>query len=243
MENARKVGFSHSTNDEHLKNVANFKPGVALPPCTRYVAYFRVSTARQGQSGLGLKAQQAAMHCFLPPGAAQVADYVELESGRKAARPQLMAAIAQAENAVLLVAKLDRLARSVAFLERFRGQCIQKKFFCGMKPYSADLRERIAAACAIGGSSLSQAAARFSVSLSFINKPLKRQRTSGGGATLPHRGGPAPLLDTAARAQLAACVAQQPDATPEELRAQLAASSAPAVGRPTAGRGLQALDL
>jgi DNA invertase Pin-like site-specific DNA recombinase len=85
---------------------------------TRYVAYYRVSTVRQGQSGLGLEAQQAAVQRFLPVGAELVANFIEVESGRKNSRPQLLAAIAQAqrENAVLLVAKLDRLARSVAFL-------------------------------------------------------------------------------------------------------------------------------
>lgn len=85
---------------------------------SRYVAYFRVSTARQGQSGLGLEAQQAAVQRFLPVDAVRVADYIEVESGSKSARPQLLAAIAlaQREGAVLLVAKLDRLARSVAFL-------------------------------------------------------------------------------------------------------------------------------
>ena len=85
---------------------------------SRYVAYFRVSTTRQGQSGLGLEAQQAAVQRFLPTDAVRVADYVEVESGRKSARPQLAPALAHAqrEGAVLLVAKLDRLARNVAFL-------------------------------------------------------------------------------------------------------------------------------
>ena len=84
----------------------------------RYVAYFRVSTARQGQSGLGLEAQQAAVENFIGPDAVLVASFTEIESGRKNSRPQLQAAIAHArqENAVLLVAKLDRLARNVAFL-------------------------------------------------------------------------------------------------------------------------------
>ena len=85
---------------------------------SKYVAYFRVSTVRQGQSDLGLEAQQAAVLRFLPGDAVRVADYVEVESGRKSARSQLLTAIAlaQREDAVLLVAKLDRLARRVAFL-------------------------------------------------------------------------------------------------------------------------------
>jgi len=85
---------------------------------TRYVAYFRVSTARQGQSGLGLEAQQAAVRTFVGSEGSIVAEFVEIESGRKNSRPQLQAAITRAkqEEAVLLVAKLDRLARNVAFL-------------------------------------------------------------------------------------------------------------------------------
>ena len=50
------------------------KRGVALLPMSKYVAYFRVSTARQGQSGLGLEAQQAAVQRFLPAEAVRVAD-------------------------------------------------------------------------------------------------------------------------------------------------------------------------
>ena len=112
-----------------------------------------------------------------------------------------------------------------------------------MKPCSANLRERVAAACSAGDASIGQVAARFSVSLSFVNKLLKRQRTSGSLAALPHRGGPPLLLDAAARTQLAACVARQPDATLDELRVHLAASGGPAVGRTTVWQGLQALDL
>jgi len=85
---------------------------------TRFVAYYRVSTVRQGQSGLGLEAQQAAVQNFLRGDATLVSTFLEIESGKKNERPQLQAAIARArqEDAVLLVAKLDRLARNVAFL-------------------------------------------------------------------------------------------------------------------------------
>ena len=112
-----------------------------------------------------------------------------------------------------------------------------------MKPYSEDLRERVVAACAEAGCSVGEVAAQFRVSVSFIYKLRRRQRTSGSLAALPHRGGPAPLLDAAARVQLAACVARQPDATLAELRAQLAAEGGPAVGQTTAWKTLQALDL
>lgn len=83
-----------------------------------YIAYYRVSTARQGQSGLGLEAQQAAVRTFLSLGEQILGEFIEIESGRKNARPQLVAAMQAAKDAgaVLLVAKLDRLARNLAFL-------------------------------------------------------------------------------------------------------------------------------
>jgi transposase len=112
-----------------------------------------------------------------------------------------------------------------------------------MKPYSDDLRERVAAACAAGDSTRGQVAARFRVSLSFVNKLLQRQRAGGGLAALPHRGGPAPLLDEVARTQLAGCVARQPDATLAELRALLVAAGGPAAGCTTIWQALQQLDL
>ncbi|GAA4050887.1 hypothetical protein GCM10022409_42060 [Hymenobacter glaciei] len=75
-----------------------------------------------------------------------------------------------------------------------------------MKAYSLDLRERVAAACGEAGQTVSQVAARFSVSVSFVEKLLHRQRTSGSLASLPLRGGPDPLLDVVARAELGACL-------------------------------------
>lgn len=85
---------------------------------TRYVSYYRVSTHKQGQSGLGLEAQQAAVHAFIGGSGCLLAEFTEIESGRNNRRPQLQAAVelAHEKGAVLLVAKLDRLARNVAFL-------------------------------------------------------------------------------------------------------------------------------
>ena len=84
----------------------------------RYVPYYRVSTVRQGQSGLGLEAQRAAVHAFAPQPGQLLTEYIEVESGKKNQRPQLLAAIAAARQhgATLLVAKLDRLSRNAGFI-------------------------------------------------------------------------------------------------------------------------------
>ncbi len=84
----------------------------------RYVAYYRVSTAKQGRSGLGLAAQRETVLAYVGGVANLVAEFTEVESGRKVDRPQLAAALrhCKATGAVLVVAKLDRLARDVGFL-------------------------------------------------------------------------------------------------------------------------------
>jgi DNA invertase Pin-like site-specific DNA recombinase len=83
------------------------------------VAYYRVSTQQQGQSGLGLEAQQQAVRRFLDGGKWElVAEFTEVESGRRTARPELEKALAaaKARKATLVIAKLDRLARNVHFV-------------------------------------------------------------------------------------------------------------------------------
>ena len=84
----------------------------------KYVSYFRVSTERQGQSGLGLEGQRAAVNAFVSGRGEVVAEFVEIESGKNNYRPQLAAALAAAKaaGATLLIAKLDRLSRNVAFI-------------------------------------------------------------------------------------------------------------------------------
>src|SRR5215813_3473845 len=90
----------------------------------KYVSYYRVSTDKQGKSGLGLDAQKAAVANRLNGGRWQiVGEFVEVESGKRASRPQLDAAIAACKKhkAKLIVAKLDRLSRNVSFLLKLIG--------------------------------------------------------------------------------------------------------------------------
>ncbi len=85
----------------------------------KFVSYLRVSTDKQGRSGLGLEAQRAAVESFLNGGRwTLLAEYVETESGRRADRPQLAKALAHAKaiGATVVFAKLDRLSRNVDLL-------------------------------------------------------------------------------------------------------------------------------
>ena len=90
--------------------------------CTKFVAYYRVSTAAQGKSGLGLEAQEAAVVAFIASkgeDARLLASFVEIESGKRSDnRPQLALAMEHARltGGTLLIAKLDRLSRDAHFL-------------------------------------------------------------------------------------------------------------------------------
>src|SRR3984885_11143646 len=86
---------------------------------TDFIAYYRVSTDRQGASGLGLDAQRAAVAAYVSGRGELTGELTEIESGRRDTnRPQLHAALAECRKrrATLLIARLDRLARNVAFI-------------------------------------------------------------------------------------------------------------------------------
>jgi DNA invertase Pin-like site-specific DNA recombinase len=110
------------------------------PSKPKFVTYFRVSTKDQGRSGLGLEAQQAAAKQYLSAhGGIELASYTEVESGKVNTRPQLDAALLRCRQtrATLLVAKLDRLSRNMAFLFRMRDEMLSG----GMKFQALDIPE------------------------------------------------------------------------------------------------------
>ena len=99
-----------------------------------YVAYYRVSTKAQGQSGLGLEAQRAAVRRFIKQGEEIFEEFTEVESGKRDSRAQLQAAIglAKARQATLLIAKLDRLSRNAGFIFTLRDSGVD--FVCADMP-------------------------------------------------------------------------------------------------------------
>lgn len=115
----------------------------------RTVSYYRVSTAQQGRSGLGLAAQRACVEAFCATrGCEQLAEYVEIESGKRDDRPQLSKALhyAKVTGATLVIAKLDRLSRNVAFLATL--QDAGTKFIAADMPEANELTIHIMAVVA-----------------------------------------------------------------------------------------------
>ena len=100
----------------------------------KYVAYFRVSTQKQGLSGLGLEAQKKAVGDFAKDPSFIIREYTEVESGKRDSRPELLGAIAHAKqhSATLLIAKLDRLSRNAGFIFTLRDSGVD--FICADMP-------------------------------------------------------------------------------------------------------------
>jgi DNA invertase Pin-like site-specific DNA recombinase len=120
------------------------------PRIAKYIAYYRVSTKRQGLSGLGLEAQKESVATYLSGKGKLVAEFTEVEHGTRKGnhRPQLAAALAQCRihGATLIIAKLDRLARNVAFTSNLMESSVE--FVCCDMPSANRFTIHVLAAAA-----------------------------------------------------------------------------------------------
>jgi DNA invertase Pin-like site-specific DNA recombinase len=149
----------------------------------KFVAYYRVSTAKQGRSGLGLDAQKAAVADYLNGGAWTLLDgFVEVESGKRADRPQLASALAlcRLTGATLVIAKMDRLSRNLAFTANLMDSGVD--FIACDNPTATRFTIHILAAVA------EHEARAISARTKAALAAAKARGTKLGG----YRGGPAP---------------------------------------------------
>lgn len=201
-----------------------------------FIAYLRVSTERQGKSGLGLEAQREAVRTYLNGGKWRIiAEHVEVESGRNAVRPALDAALAAARlhRVPLVVAKVDRLTRSVAFLSRLLEAGVEVRF-CDMPqlegPAGRFMLNQMVAVAELEAGMIS---ARTKAAL----QAAKARGTKLGG----HRGGTlAPAISEAGRAKQAArAAARVSDLAPTIAGLQAAGiTSATGLARALTARGV-----
>lgn len=114
----------------------------------RFVAYYRVSTAQQGKSGLGLAAQQRKVSEFVIANGSLIAEFCDIQSGRDDDRTELQNALvlAKRENAKLIIARLDRFSRRVSFIAQIMEQGIG--LVCAEMPDASDFQLHIFAALA-----------------------------------------------------------------------------------------------
>jgi DNA invertase Pin-like site-specific DNA recombinase len=121
-----------------------------MPPhYGKFIAYFRVSTDRQGKSGLGVDAQREAVMNYLNGGRWTLAnDFTEVESGKRNDRPELEKALAacKRQKAKLVIAKLDRLSRNLAFIATLMDSGVE--FVAVDNPHANKLTVHILAAVA-----------------------------------------------------------------------------------------------
>lgn len=115
---------------------------------TTYVAYYRVSTAAQGRSGLGLDAQRSLIAAFVGENDRIIDEYVEVQSGKSDTRVELWKAIASAkrQSAKVLIAKLDRFSRKVSFIAGIMEQGVG--LVVAEMPHASDFQLHIFAALA-----------------------------------------------------------------------------------------------
>ncbi|MCK1326362.1 recombinase family protein [Bradyrhizobium sp. 156] len=115
---------------------------------TKFIAYFRVSTERQGKSGLGLAAQHRKITEFVGSGGTLIAQFCDVQSGKDDSRVELQRAIqlAKRENAKIVIARLDRFSRRVSFIANILEQGIG--LVCAEMPNATDFQLHIFAALA-----------------------------------------------------------------------------------------------
>jgi DNA invertase Pin-like site-specific DNA recombinase len=113
-----------------------------------YVAYYRVSTEKQGKSGLGLAAQRSRLDAFVLATDRILQEFVDIQSGRKDDRSGLNKALAfaKAKKATLLIARLDRFSRRVSFIARIMDEGIS--LCCAEMPNASEFQLHIFAALA-----------------------------------------------------------------------------------------------
>lgn len=113
-----------------------------------FVAYYRVSTKKQGQSGLGLDAQRSSVFGFVKDQTLLVAEFCDIESGKNDQRPELLKAIqfAKQHQARLVIAKLDRLSRNMTFVSSLMDAKVS--FVCADMPDANEFTIHIFAALA-----------------------------------------------------------------------------------------------
>jgi len=115
----------------------------------RFVSYYRVSTDKQGKSGLGLDAQRRAVQQYLNGGTwSLIGEFTEIESGKRNERPELAKALAacKRQKAKLVIAKLDRLSRNLAFIATLMDSGVE--FIAVDNPHANKLTVHILAAVA-----------------------------------------------------------------------------------------------
>jgi DNA invertase Pin-like site-specific DNA recombinase len=115
----------------------------------KFISYLRVSTERQGRNGLGIEAQRQAVKDFLDGGRWElIAEHVEVETGKNDDRPELKKALrlAKVTGATLIIARLDRLSRNLAFIANLQDS--NAKFVCADMPEANELTIHLFAAIA-----------------------------------------------------------------------------------------------
>jgi DNA invertase Pin-like site-specific DNA recombinase len=189
----------------------------------KFVAYYRVSTAGQGRSGLGLEAQQRAVLDYLNGGAWDlIGEETEVETGTRADRPALRRALALCKDtgATLVIAKLDRLARNVAFVSALMESGVE--FVCCDMPTATRFTIHIMAA--VAEQEAEAISSRTKAGLASIQAKLARgeAHVSKAGRTITKLGNPHGL--TVSRPDLGAKAnADRADAFAERMRPRIIA--------------------